>query len=62
MEPRIPDDAFQAVADRADELHAVTMGTAASVEEAGNASHNYACSLGLEGETTSAPAPSQSRL
>jgi hypothetical protein len=50
MYPRIPDDAFQAVADHADELMAVTLGTASNVEEAGNASHNYARSLGLEGE------------
>jgi hypothetical protein len=30
---------------------AVTLATASSVEEAGNASHNYARSLGLEGES-----------
>jgi len=50
MEPRIPDDAFQAVADRNDDLMAVTLGTASSVEDAGNAAHNHARSLGLEGE------------
>lgn len=50
MQPRIPDAAFQAVANRADELHAVTMGTASSGEEAANAAHNYARSLGLDSE------------
>jgi hypothetical protein len=53
MYPRIPDEAFQAVADRGDELTAVTLSTASSVEEAGNASHNYARSLGLDGESDS---------
>jgi hypothetical protein len=50
MNPRIPDDAFQAVANRSDGLQAVTLGTAASAHEAGNAAHNYARSLGLDGE------------
>jgi hypothetical protein len=50
MDPRIPDDAFQAVANRGDELTAVTLGTSSNVEEAGDAAHNYARSLGLEGE------------
>jgi hypothetical protein len=50
MNPRIPDDAFQAVADKADELHAVTIGTGSSAEEAGQAVHTYLRSLGLDGE------------
>jgi hypothetical protein len=50
MDPRIPDHAFQAVADRGDELHDVTMATAPSAAHAANAAHAYARSLGLEGE------------
>jgi Flp pilus assembly protein TadD len=50
MYPRIPDEAFSATAGRQDELMAVTMGTATSAEEAGEAGHTYARSLGLDGE------------
>lgn len=49
--PRIPDDAFNAVAKHQDTLHAVTMATAETAEEAGKASHNFARSLGLDEET-----------
>ena len=50
MNPRIPDAAFQAVADHGDTLLDVTMGTATSPQEAAEAGHVYARSLGLDGE------------